>query len=158
MSQRLDEPLARLRKGGAKTTEIFSALAGDQWQRVVYSEPYPWTVRDLLAHFYSAEVGLLGLMQNIASGGLGAPEDFNYDDFNAAEHKRLAGILPAKLIPDLAAAREASITWVSGLTDADLDRTGRHPALGVVSVEIFITAIYGHQLMHMRDLARVLGA
>jgi DinB superfamily len=158
MSQRLDEPLARLRKGGAKTTEIFNSLAGDQWQRVVYTEPYPWNVRDLLAHFYSAEVGLLRLMQDIAAGGPGAPEDFDYNEFNAAEHKRLAGIPPAKLITDLAAARESTITWVSGLTDAELDRTGRHPALGVVSVEVFLTAIYAHQLMHMRDLARVQGA
>ena len=155
MSQRLDEPLARLRKGGAKTAEIFSSLADDQWTRVVYSEPYPWTVRDLLAHFYSAEVGLLRLMQDIAAGGPGAPEDFNYDEFNAAEHKRLAGIPPQQLLTDLAAARESTIAWVSGLTDADLDRTGRHPALGVVSVEVFITAIYAHQLMHMRDLARL---
>ena len=155
MSQRLDEPLARLRKGGAKTAEIFNSLAGDQWQLVVYSEPYPWTVRDLLAHFYSAELGLLRLMQDIAAGGPGAPEDFDYNEFNAAEHKRLAGIPPAQLLTDLAAARESTITWVSGLTDAELDRTGRHPALGVVSVEIFITAIYGHQLMHMRDFARI---
>ena len=155
MSQRLDEPLARLRKGGAKTAEIFSSLAGDQWQRVVYSEPYPWTVRDLLAHFYSAELGLLRLMQDIAAGGPGAPEDFDYNEFNAAEHKRLAGIPPAQLLTDLAAARESTIIWISGLTDAELDRTGRHPALGVVSVEIFITAIYGHQLMHMRDFARI---
>ena len=155
MSQRLDEPLARLRKGGAKTTGIFSSLADDQWTRVVYSEPYPWTVRDLLAHFYSAEVGLLRLMQDIAAGGPGAPEDFDYNEFNAAEHKRLAGLPPSQLLPDLAAARESTIAWVSGLTDADLDRTGRHPALGVVSIEIFITAIYAHQLMHMRDLARL---
>jgi hypothetical protein len=155
MSQRLDEPIARLRKGGAKTAEILSTLADDQWKLVVYAEPYPWTVRDLLAHFYSAEVGLLRLMQDIAGGGPGAPEDFNYDEFNAAEHKRLAGIPPHQLLADLAAARESTITWVSGLTDADLDRTGRHPALGVVSLEIFITAIYAHQLMHMRDLARL---
>ncbi len=32
----------------------------------------------------------------------------------------------------------------------------RHPALGEVTLEIFINAIYGHQLMHMRDLQRLL--
>jgi hypothetical protein len=34
---------------------------------------------------------------------------------------------------------------------------GRHPALGQISVETMILAIYGHQLMHMRDLGKQLG-
>jgi len=62
---------------------------------------------------------------------------------------------PRQLLADLATAREATIAWVAGLSDADLDRVGHHPALGQINLETFITAIYGHQLMHMRDLLRL---
>jgi len=47
------------------------------------------------------------------------------------------------------------VEWVRTLAEADLDRVGRHPALGMVSLETMLTAIYGHQLLHMRDLMRL---
>jgi len=155
MSERLTELVARLRKGAAKTSGIMDTLTDDQWKTVLYQKPYPWTVRDLLAHFLSAEVGLLRIMQDVQAGGPGAPVGFNYDEFNACEHKRLAGLPPRQLLSDLLAARQATIAWISGLADADLDRVGHHPALGEISLETFVNAIYGHQLMHMRDLSRL---
>jgi hypothetical protein len=147
--------VSRLRKGATKTVEILSSLTDDQWKTVLYEEPYPWTVRDLSAHFLSSEVGLLRIMQDIAAKGPGAPEGFNYNEFNAQEQARLAGLPPRQLLADLVTAREATIAWVAGLSDADLDRVGHHPALGQINLETFITAIYGHQLMHMRDLLRL---
>jgi uncharacterized damage-inducible protein DinB len=156
MGERIDELVARLRKGIRKTAEIFSGLNDEQWRKVLYTEPPTWTVRDLLAHFLSAEEGLLRIMQNVAAGGPGAPEDFDYNAYNADEQARLAGIAPQTLLTDLAVARETTIAWVTGLDEADLERTGRHPALGEVTLEVFINGIYGHQLMHMRDLQTLL--
>ena len=156
MSERVNELVSRLRKGATKTVEILSSLTDDQWKTVLYEEPYPWTVRDLSAHFLSSEVGLLRIMQDIAVKGPGAPEGFNYNEFNAQEQARLAGLPPRQLLADLATAREATIAWVAGLSDADLDRVGHHPALGQINLETFIIAVYGHQLMHMRDLLRLL--
>ena len=155
MSERVNELVSRLRKGATKTVEILSSLTDDQWKTVLYQEPYPWTVRDLSAHFLSSEVGLLRIMQDIAANGPGAPEGFNYNEFNAQEQTRLAGLPPRQLLADLATAREATIAWVAGLSDADLDRVGHHPALGQINLETFVNAVYGHQLMHMRDLLRL---
>jgi hypothetical protein len=131
-------------------------LSNDQWQLALYSEPQVWTVRDMLAHFLSSEVGLLRIAQDIAAGGPGAPEGFDYNEFNASEQERLAGLPPPRLLVNLAAAREATLAWLAGLTEADLDRVGRHPALGEITLETFVNVIYGHQLMHMRDLQRLL--
>jgi hypothetical protein len=97
------------------------------------------------------------LAQDIAAGGPGAPEGFDYNAYNEAEYRRLAGIPPEQLLADLKAARQRTLEWVATLTDEDLDRVGRHPALGEVNLETFINAIYGHQLMHMRDLMNALG-
>jgi len=156
MGKRVDDLVARLTKGAGKTAQILGGLSDDQWQRVLYTEPLAWTARDVAAHFLSAEVALLRVMQDVASGGPGAPEDFNYDDFNSDEQVRLAGLPPRRLLTDLVEARAATIAWVSNLDESDLDRHGHHPALGDITLESFINAIYGHQLMHMRDLQRLL--
>jgi len=60
------------------------------------------------------------------------------------------------LLAGLDAARGRTLNWVRTLSEGQLDLLGRHPALGQVTLETMITAIYGHQLLHMRDLARIL--
>ncbi len=144
--------VARLEKGGRKTQEMLAGLTPDQWRAVVYPDPR-WTVRDLLAHFVAAEERLLELAQDVAAGGPGAPVDFDFDAFNAEQKELLAGQSPDVLLAGLADARGRTLAWVGSLAADQLDRVGRHPALGEVSLETMITAIYGHQLLHMRDLA-----
>jgi len=151
-ASRVETLVAKLEKGGQKTHDILSGLTEDRWQMVVYTGLHPWTVRDLLAHFLSAEEGLLGMVQGVAEGGPGAPEGFVLDLFNAQEQERLADRSPQDLLDALSVARQATIDWVRMLDEADLDRTSRHPALGETSLETMIMAIYGHQLLHMRDL------
>lgn len=157
MSERRERLLHRLEKGLNKTLSIFGSLSPAQWEVVLYESPYPWTVRDLLAHFVSSEIGLLQIAQDIAAGGEGAPEGFDYDAFNAAEQERLADVPVDRLLSDLKAARERTLQWVRSLSEEDLDRMGRHPALGQITLETFIEAMYGHQLLHMRDLMNAMG-
>jgi hypothetical protein len=156
MGKRVDELVARLRKGASKTAESLGSLSDAQWQMALYAGPPVWTVRDVLAHFLSAEEMLLRLAQDVAADGPGAPEGFDYDAFNASEQARLANGAPGELLARLATAREATIAWVTGLDEAALDRVGHHPALGEITVEAQLNAIYGHQLLHMRDLQRLL--
>jgi hypothetical protein len=113
-------------------------------------------VRDLIAHLLSAEDGLRRVGQDVASGGPGAPPGIQFDDLNAAEQARLAGVPAAQLMKDLAACREATIEWVATLSEADLDRLGHHPALGEITLEGHVQSIYGHALMHVRDLRRAI--
>ncbi len=155
-SSRLDEIIIKLEKGARKTNEILGALTSEQWQRVVYNEPTPWTMRDLLAHFVSAEENLLKLAQDIAAGGAGAPDGFDYDAFNAQEQVRLRDRSPQELLRALNVARQATLDWVRTLDDVQLDRVGQHPALGEISLETLLVSIYGHQLFHMRDVQHVL--
>lgn len=152
---RIEALLARLEKGGQKTQQILGELSAEQWQQVVYDTPYPWTVRDLLAHFFSAEEALLHIAQRVALGEPGIPEGFDFQVFNAQEQTRLADRRPQELLADLAAARQATLDWLRALPEEALDRLGQHPVLGQVSLEAMVTAIYGHQLLHMRDLGRI---
>lgn len=153
---RVEALLAKLEKGHRKTLEIFSALTPEQWDAVVYDDPHVWRVRELLAHFLSSEDALLKVAQNVAAGGPGAPPDYDYNAFNAQEQERLKGRSPRELLTALDEARQATLAWVGTLDDSALDRVGRHPALGDVTLETMITAIYGHQLLHMQDLRNCL--
>jgi hypothetical protein len=156
-TERVESLIAKLEKGGLKTQEILAPLAADEWSRILYDGPPAWKVRDLLAHLASAEPRLLQIAQDVAAGGPGAPPGFELDAFNAEEQRRLRDKSPEELLSALASVRQVTLGWVRTLEDSQLDRRGRHPALGEVTLEVMITAIYGHQLLHMRDLKAKLG-
>jgi hypothetical protein len=147
----MESLVARLEKGKLKTREVFEALTPEQWRMTVYEEPTRWDFRSLLAHFVSVEENLLALAKHVASEGEDLPADFDYDVFNAEEQIRLQERSPEELLDSLSKAREATLAWVRTLDEAKLDLVGRHPALGDVSLETMITAIYGHQLLHMKE-------
>ena len=149
---RVESLIAKLEKGRSKTLQTLRSLDHDQWARIIYAEPLVWKVRDLAAHLLSSEENLLELAQNVASGGQGAPAGFDYDAFNAQEQQRLQNKSPEELLRALDEARRATLEWVRTLEDERLDLVGRHPALGEITLETMLTAIYGHQLLHMRDL------
>ena len=155
MSQpRIDGLIGKLEKGYQKTRGYFENLTPEKWQQRVYPEPY-WNAHNLLAHFVSAEQNLLALSQNVASNGPGAPEGIQIDDFNAQEQNRFQGWSTQDLIIALDQVHQQTIVWVHTLTDEQLEKKGRHPVLGEIRVEDMLTAIYGHQIMHLRDLLRL---
>jgi len=155
---RLQGLLTKLERGQRKTGEMLRKLSPAQWDRVVYDEPSPWTPRNLVAHFLSSERELLRLCRDVATGGPGAPEGFDYNGFNTEQQTHYQYVLPEQLLEQLEAARGQTLSWLRTLQEGQLDRVGQHPALGQVSLETMILAINGHQLMHMRDLQSKLGA
>ena len=48
------------------------------------------------------------------------------------------------------------IVFVSELHEPDLQRTGRHPSLGVMALGDMIKIVYRHNHMHERDLRQAL--
>jgi hypothetical protein len=154
---RLQGLLAKLERGQRKTSDTFRKLSPAQWDRVIYDEPSPWTPRNVVAHFLSSERELLRLAQDVAAGGAGAPEGFDYDAFNAEQQSHYQYVLPGQLLEQLEAARGKTLEWLRRIEESQLDRVGRHPALGEVSLETMILGIYGHQLLHVRDLLSKVG-
>jgi DinB superfamily len=148
---------ARLEKGRQRTFVIFNTFTPEQWQQTLYTHP-TWQVRHLLAHFVSAENQLLVLAREVAAGGSGAPPGFDVDGYNAAEQSRLQDKSLPVLMDMLAQARQHTIDWVRTLDADQLEKIGRHPVLGEINVETMVLSIYGHQLLHMRELSRLLGS
>jgi hypothetical protein len=108
------------------------------------------------AHLLTAERAFVKLFAEIRDGGAGVSEDFSIDRYNAIQQQRTAGLAPVVLIEELGLARAQMVAFVSGLTASDLERKGRHPFLGVVSLREMVKMIYIHNQTHFRDVRRVL--
>jgi hypothetical protein len=156
MSNRKELILKRLAEEGEKTAAFFKGLADSQWGQQVYTTGPLWRVRELLAHFVSAEKTFAFYGRDILAGGSGAPEDFVIDEFNATQVSGLKEATTADLIRQFEAARAEIIEIVQGMADADFDRIGRHPWFGRVPLETMLKLIYRHNMIHQRDIAKAL--
>ena len=156
-----DTPAAlagKLRSEGEKTAAFFGRLTAPEWAQPVYAEGQAWRARDILAHFLSAELSFLVLFRSIAAGGPGAPEGFSIDAYNQEQVAGMRDATPDELLRQYRAARADMADWVAGLPPEDLEKRGRHPALGVSALGKMIKMVYLHNLMHLRDLRAALGA
>lgn len=156
MSRRRDLISSRLTDEGESVLAFFRGLDEADWKRRVYTEGSQWTVRQVLCHFVSVENGFLRLARNILDGGEGAPEGMDIDEFNEREVGAMAGRTPADLLPEFERRRAEMVTLVRGMSDADFDREGRHPFFGRSSLEKLLKLVYRHNMMHLRDVRRVL--
>jgi hypothetical protein len=70
-----------------------------------------------------------------------------------------AGRTLPNLLDDFARRREANLRELASLnlTNADLDRLGRHPELGAVTLRQLLATWVTHDLDHVMQISRVLG-
>ncbi|HUH97523.1 MAG TPA: DinB family protein [Anaerolineales bacterium] len=146
----------KLKFEGEKFAAFFGGLTADQWNREVYTEGSVWTIRSILAHLMASERALVGLFESIRQGGAGVPEDFVIDRYNASQQEKTKALTPADLLDQYKAVRAETLTWLSGIPDSDLEKTGRHPFLGITTLREMVKMVYIHNQTHYRDLRRVL--
>lgn len=152
----LNELADKLRSEGEKFFAFFAGLTDDQWQTQVYTEGETWTIRNILAHFVTSERGLVRLFERIRLTGEGASEDFSIDRYNAAQQAKTMDLSPQELLEQYKAVRADSIAWTLSLEEADLEKRGRHPFLGMTTLREMIKMLYLHNQIHYRDMKKVL--
>jgi uncharacterized damage-inducible protein DinB len=150
------ELAAKLKSEGEKLTPFFAGLTDDQWKAEVYTEGAVWTIRSILAHLMTAERAFVKLFENIRQGGAGVSEDFSIDRYNARQQEKTQDLSPQELLKQFQSVRAEMISWVSSIHDADLEKTGRHPFLGLTTLREMVKMIYIHNQIHYRDIRRVL--
>ncbi len=150
------ELATKLKSEGEKFSAFFGGLTPEQWNTEVYTEGSTWTVRSILAHLMTAERAFVRLFEDVREGGPGASEDFVIDRYNARQQEKTRDESPAQLLADYREARERMIAWVAALDDTELERTGRHPFLGMTTLREMIKMIYIHNQTHYRDIRRVM--
>lgn len=146
----------RLREEGVRVLDFFNNLTQKQWEACIYMQESIWNLHDLLAHFVSAEIGRKKLIIDVASGGKGAPPDFEIDQFNRQEVERLSVEPNSKLLHKFNEERNHLFEFVSALSPQDLNCTGNDPFLGEVPLSEMIKLTYRHLQIHLRDARRCL--
>ncbi len=146
----------KLTSEGEKFVAFFSGLTDGQWKKEVYTEDAVWTIRNILAHLVTSERAFVKLFENIRQGGEGVADDFVIDRYNASQQEKTKELTPSELLDQYKAMRAQMIEWVSGISDSDLQRTGRHPFLGITTLREMVKMVYIHNQTHYRDLRRVL--
>jgi hypothetical protein len=78
--------------------------------------------------------------------------------FDRFAQQRRGAVAVEVLLDELAAARAASLNALAALrlTPADLERRGRHPELGVVTLGQHLATWVAHDLTHVTQIARVM--
>lgn len=155
MSATIDELIHRLNIERDKLNAYFLSLSPEMWFLVAYSENNPWMIRDVLAHFVSAEHEFLKLFIHVVAGGRGTPEDFSIDSFNAQEVSSMKAESPESLLSEFLAARNRMIAWVASLDPSDLEKKGQHPFLGEITVGEMVKMVTLHNHLHYRDLKKI---
>ena len=152
----ITELAEKLKTEGEKMISIFNGLPEDQWSQEVYTEGATWTIRNVLSHFVTSERGLVKLFEQIRQGGVGSPDDFSIDRYNASMQERTRELSSQELLEQYRQVRAKTVAWISELQQSDLDITGRHPFMGQTQLREMIKMLYIHNLTHYRDMKKAL--
>jgi len=115
-----------------------------------------WSPFDVVGHLIHGErTDWIPRARLILEHGEARPFD-TFDRF--AQFAASEGRTRASLLDEFAALRAKSLDELAalGLTDVDLDRRGRHPALGVVTLRQLLATWVAHDLDHVVQISRVL--
>jgi hypothetical protein len=144
----------RLATDGRRTLEFFRGLTPAQWEQVIYTDGTQWSGSHILAHFVSSEAANAKVIENIITGGPGAPVEFEIDAFNEQNVAELTAYSIEELLVKFETLRQATVDLVRQMGERDLLKEGRHPFFGMAPVEDIIKLIYRHNQIHLRDIRR----
>ena len=115
-----------------------------------------WSPYDVIGHLIHGEqTDWLPRARIILDHG----EQRAFDKFDRfAQFAASEGRALPSLLDEFAARREESLRGLAslGLTEADLERRGRHPELGAVTLRQLLSTWVAHDLDHIVQIARVL--
>ncbi len=153
MTSRIDTVRQTILADHAASMTIFNGLTAEQWSTPVPSdEGAQWTARDVLAHLAVSEGGQLGQIARCIAGEVTVPDDFDLARFNRRSVQKQAEKTVADLLKDIADAHAKVLGTLDAVSEADLDKTGRHARGDVISVETFFTRITEHRRRHAQQI------
>jgi len=150
----IEEAVAILARTPATLDAMLRGLP-DGWL-VAHEGGDTWSALDVLGHLIHGErTDWLPRARIILEHGEARTFDAfdRFAQFAVPEPRTLAGLLD-----ELAALRQSNLRELAALqlTDADLDRRGRHPELGVVTLRQLLATWAAHDLDHVVQISRVL--
>ena len=116
-----------------------------------------WSPFDVVGHLIHGERSdWMSRVRILLAHGESRP----FDPFDRlAQFEESRGRSLGSLLDQFAALRSENLAALAALrlSDADLERRGRHPSLGVVTLRQLLATWVAHDLDHLLQIARVLG-
>jgi DinB superfamily len=116
-----------------------------------------WKARDVLNHVTISEGGQLTVIQRVLAGQGGVPDDFDLNRYNRRSVQKQAERTVADMLAGLEHDHAQVLGALDAVSEADLDKTGRHARGDTLTVEQFFHRITEHRRQHAQELARNLG-
>lgn len=158
MSDRKDKLRQVIQADDAASLAIFKRLTPAQWATPVPSdEGVDWKARDVLAHVAVSEAGQLGVIKRVMAGESGVPADFELSRYNRRSVQKQADRPVEDLLAGIERDHAQVLEALEGVSDADLDKTGRHARGDTLNIEQFFERITQHRRQHAEELAQHLG-
>jgi hypothetical protein len=151
----LDDAVALLTRTPTTLDTLLRGLP--EWWIRANEGPSTWSPFDVIGHLvHGEETDWIPRVKIILEHGENRTFDkFNREaQFDAVPPRSLEGLLD-----QFATLRRENLRALAALqlTEADLDRRGRHPAFGVVTMRQLLATWVAHDLDHVMQISRVLG-
>ena len=150
----LDEAVALLKRTPATLDALLRGLP-DGWI-VAHEGGDTWSPFDVVGHLIHGErTDWVPRARIVLEHGEARAFD-KFDRF--AQFAGSEGRTLVSLLDEFAMLRQNNLGVLAGLglTDADLDRRGRHPELGVVTLRQLLATWVAHDLDHVMQISRIL--
>jgi hypothetical protein len=156
---RKDTLHATLQNNNAASLTILKGFTAEQWQTPVPSESdAPWTAKDVLIHLSISEGGHVGQITRAVAGEEAVPADFDLTRYNRRSVQKNAEKSVEDLLKDLEANFGQLVAKLDTITEADLDKTGRHARGDTLTVEGFFLRCAEHRLDHAQQLQKAVNS
>jgi len=154
MEHNLESTIALL----ARTPSVLDALLRDLPEVWTHSKegPNTWSATDVVAHLVHCEHDdwLPKAKVILQAGG-----DHTFPPFDRDGHARYSqGKTLGQLLNELTQVRSRSLEELRALnlTPKDLERRGRHPALGEVTLSQLLATWAAHDMTHLHQISRII--
>jgi hypothetical protein len=156
MIDRLSGVLNVVTEGREKLGQVLDRLRPEDWNLVVQGEDQKWTIRQIVSHLVDAQKGMMGQAKAFQEGKEVVPPDFDLNRWNKRAVEKMAEKTPEELLNQLHEGHTALKNFIGTLEDADLDKSGRHSSLQIMTIEQIIQQIGQHEAEHAQTIAETL--
>jgi hypothetical protein len=147
------DPLTVLREGPSAFEELMNGSSPEDLRRP--EAPGKWSAAALAQHMADSETTWAYRLRMVLAHD--RPTLAGYDQDAWAERLRYMDADPAEALTRFGVVRRANLALLESLAPQEWDRVSVHSERGEESVEHMTRLYAGHDLVHRRQMARILG-
>ena len=149
-----NDPIAVLKRTPAALRQSLDGLSREQLARP--EAPGKWSIRQVVQHLADSDLVWGYRVRMVLAHD--RPPLTGYDQDRWAERLRYDQSDEQLALQDFNVLRQSNLRLITSAPKADLDRVGVHAERGEESVAHMIRLYAGHDLLHVRQIARIRAA